>query len=151
MKLTPFAALACAFATPALAQTAPTQMSQCPGSDMSVEAFQAQPAEKRHSALACILRANQTVLSATLPMKVDGATTLRTVTAEGVTLRYDYSVAIPLANITPAMKQAVSDATRAKVCSESSMRTMLAAGARYAYRWRTEKNELISEMVVSGC
>jgi hypothetical protein len=121
------------------------------GGELQKDEMLAMAQAKRLEKLSCFTREAAKQFNRTLPTKIDEATTLQRVGAEGPMLTYDYVVSLPKADLPANAMEAIKPKVREQVCASPDMRSIIAVGGSYRYRWSDRNAELIGETTVSAC
>ena len=101
--------------------------------------------------LSCFTREAAVRFNRSLPNKVDEATTLERVKANGVTLSYVYSVNMLASDLGPGVLEAFKPSVIEKVCTAADMRSIIAVGGRYEYLWFDKNGDAIGSLMVDHC
>ncbi len=149
--------LAFAAAAPASAQTTDVEKGADAAKvcgldhDPTEAEFQALAPAKRQQIMACFQRQSALDMQPQLPMKVDAITTLRSVTAVGTQIRYDYVVDMDAATVTAEQRKGIEKTMQGKVCGSKDMATVVRNGGSYAYRWEGRGKALLHQLTISAC
>jgi hypothetical protein len=110
------------------------------------------PAAQRDAAVACIQAVVARQLNRQVPIALDGMTTLTGAASAGPELEYRYRVAVVANGPLPAKTIAEMErATRATVCGDANMLSMISDGASYRYRWADQRDRPLHDFVVRRC
>ncbi|HEX5183164.1 MAG TPA: hypothetical protein VFW19_08445 [Allosphingosinicella sp.] len=101
--------------------------------------------------LACFTREAANGLNRQLPQRIDKATLLQRVSAEGTTLTYHYSVDLLSSELKPGALDAFKPNVIAKVCAATDMRRIISIGGSYRYIWLDRNGVTLGDLVVSSC
>jgi hypothetical protein len=118
---------------------------------MTYEQIPNMPRAQVAERLGCFTREIARRLNQQLPWKGDPFTTLDSVSAEGTTLTYHYTVDLARAQLPPAMLEALKARVRTTVCGEEEMRTTIGIGGAYRYLWNDREGGRIDELLVASC
>lgn len=150
------APLLCAAAMPsaAAAQSNPADgaaIAAACGGEVQHDQFVRLPKAQQVRKLSCFTREAAKRFNATLPSKVDEATTLDRVSADGVTLIYHYTVNVLRAQLRPGALEAFKPTVKSKVCAAADMRSIISVGGSYRYLWNDRAGQPIGELLVDRC
>ncbi|HEV7661345.1 MAG TPA: hypothetical protein VGO55_16010 [Allosphingosinicella sp.] len=86
-----------------------------------------------------------------MPMRVDDATTLTSIVADGPTVIYNVRVNANAADVPDAGKAQIEAAARANACSRPDMRQTMSMGGAYAYSFSDRAGQPIMQFRIEGC
>jgi hypothetical protein len=89
-------------------------------------------------------------IRATLPKKVDNATTLTDVSSAGMVLTYHYIVDSNNYELLPNFMQIAQRATTSLVCNTEDMKEAMKAGAAYEYSYSDGNSKSLGGFVVTS-
>jgi hypothetical protein len=121
------------------------------GGEVSHEQFVQLPPAERVAKLSCFTREAAKRFNATLPKKVDEATMLESVSAQGTQLTYHYRVTFARTDLKPGALDAFKPTVTEKVCTAEDMRAIVAVGGSYRYEWLDKNGAAIGSLVVDRC
>lgn len=147
------AALVCA-GSPAHAQVPSSDgaaVAAACGGEVQREQFVRLPKAEQVRRLTCFTREAAVRFNRTLPNKVDAATTLERVSADGTMLTYHYTVDILRADLRPGALDTFKPTVKAKVCAAADMNMIVSVGGSYRYSWMDRAGEQIGDYLVDRC
>jgi hypothetical protein len=121
------------------------------GGEVSHEQFVQLPLAERVAKLSCFTREAAGRFNTELPKKIDDATTLESVSAQGTQLTYHYRVSFARADLKPGALDAFKPTVTDKVCNAEDMRSIVSVGGSYRYEWLDRNGEAIGALVVDRC
>ena len=121
------------------------------GGEVQHDEFAKLPKSVQFEKLSCFTREAAVRFNRSLPNKVDEATTLERVKANGVTLSYVYSVNMLASDLGPGVLEAFKPSVIEKVCTAADMRSIIAVGGRYEYLWFDKNGDAIGSLMVDHC
>lgn len=86
-----------------------------------------------------------------MPMRVDAATTITSIIADGPTVIYNVRVNANAADVPEAGRARIEAAARANACSRPDMRQTMSMGGAYAYSFTDRAGQPIAEFRIEGC
>jgi hypothetical protein len=86
-----------------------------------------------------------------MPMRVDAATTVTSIVADGPTVIYNVRVNANAAEVPEAGKARIEAAARANACSRPDMRQTMSMGGAYAYSFTDRAGQPIAQFRIEGC
>ena len=90
-------------------------------------------------------------LNVKVPYKVDEATTMTAITANGTIITYHQTADLAVKDLPSGAVQKLIDATRDSICSQSDMRTIIGLGGGYRYVWSDRNGAAIGETTIDKC
>lgn len=86
-----------------------------------------------------------------MPMRVDAATTITSIVADGPTVTYNVRLNANAADVPDAGKAQIEAAARANACSRPDMRQTMSMGGAYAYSFTDRAGQPIMQFRIQGC
>jgi len=155
MRIKAFILLALAAApAPALAQANPVDgaaVAAACGGEVQRDQFVRLTKAEQVRRLSCFTREAAVRFNRTLPNKVDAATTLDRVSADGTTLTYHYTVNLLRSELRPGALDAFKPTVKSKVCAAADMNMIISVGGSYRYVWADRTGQPIGDLLVDRC
>ena len=87
-----------------------------------------------------------------LPQRIDEVTTLQTVTANGPTMTYNYTVYVGKGQISAAeATKILKGELKPRICGRDLVPELIASGARYAFNYRYASGGLLTKFTIDNC
>ena len=122
----------------------------CWKGDPSASIASASPAD-RIAFMSCVQGQVAQQLNVKVPYKVDEATTMTAITANGTIITYHQTADLAVKDLPSGAVQKLIDATRDSICSQSDMRTIIGLGGGYRYVWSDRNGAAIGETTIDKC
>lgn len=107
--------------------------------------------EQRIQMVSCLNTQSANQLRGQLPVRIDQATTLVDLQAQGPVLNYRYRVDMDSSSLPPNAGAQIEQQTRNAACANRDARRLLELGGAYAYTWVDRGGQTIHSMQLTSC